>query len=358
MTASPPPVAAPPQRRRSWRQRLVLLGAASLASLLLAEVGARVGLWLLDALPRSLARGGESVELIDMIQPSPHADIVYELRPGLSCRYRGVDVTTNTAGFRGPEHALAKPAAAFRVLGLGDSVLFGWGVPWADAGIAQLERVLQHRLPGRTVETIGTGVPGYNTAMQLEVLRQKGLAYAPDVVLVDLVGNDFDLPNFLLQPTDYWRLDRSYLPVLLERARRQHRNDPRGPFVWAPADANGNFESDPERVPPAYRHLVGPENYRRALQGMLELGRRHGFRVLVTCHHDMLREAKAICTELQVPFVEQGKRIRAWMKERGLVEFQGSPLSVGPGDPHPSALVHGWWAEAVADRLAELGWLP
>jgi hypothetical protein len=344
--------------RSRIRRRLAVLGAAVSMALLLGEVGARIVLAVLDARPRSLPTGGSHVGLVDMIQEARHPDVVYELRAGLDCQYEGAVVRTNADGFRGPARARSKLANGFRIVGLGDSVLFGWGVGYEASGIAQLERRLQAELPGRVVETIGTGVPGYNTAMQAAVLREKGVGFAPDVVLVDFVGNDFDLPNFLLEPTDWWRLDRCYLVDLVARIARRHNTDPLGPFVGAPQDARGDFESDPTRVPERYRHLVGPDSFRRALREILALGARHGFRVLVTCHSALRPEAARICADLGVPVVEQRARIDAWLRQNGHTQFVGSPLSVRAGDPHPSALVHGWWAEAVAARLGELGWLP
>ena len=350
--------AAEAARRTRRRRRLSVLGVSLVIALLLGEVGARIVLAVLDAMPRSLPSGGSRVGLVDMIQAASHADVVYELRAGLDCQYEGAVVHSNADGFRGPERTRTKPANAFRIVGLGDSVLFGWGVSYDESGIAQLERQLQGKLPGRLVETIGTGVPGYNTAMQAALLREKGLAFAPDVVLVDFVGNDFDLPNFLLEPIDFWRLDRCYLIGLLARVARQHGNDPLGPFVGAPVDARGDFESDPSRVPAVYRHLVGPDSYRRALREILALGEQHGFRVLVTCHAALRPEAQRICAELGVPTVELQARIDAWLRQNGHPQYVGSPLTVRAGDPHPSALAHGWWAEAVAAKLGELGWLP
>jgi hypothetical protein len=36
----------------------------------------------------------------------------------------------------------------------------------------------------------------------------------------------------------------------------------------------------------------------------------------------------------------------------------GSPLTISAHDPHPSPMLHEWWAEAAFARLQELGWLP
>ncbi len=342
-------------RRRRWL--LAAVGAG--LGLLLAEVAVRVlravgapgRLATSQALaqPAAPLPPGTAARLGQIVRAATNPSIVYELLPGLDVTFRGVRVTTNADGFRGPPRARAKPANGYRIVGLGDSVLFGWGVPYEACGLAALERRLQAALPDRVVEAIDTGVPGYNTAMQAEVLRDKCLPFAPDLVLVDFVGNDFDLPDFLWDQPDYWSLGRSFLLDLARRAFWQRHAELAGPFVWAPRDGT---------PPPAYAHLVGPEAYRRALTAIAALGRAHGFRVLVTGHHLLRPEAEAICAELGLPVATPVQRTQRWLHDHGYRDLVGSPLTLSADDPHPSALLHDWWAEAVFDRLRQLGWLP
>lgn len=65
-------------------------------------------------------------------------------------RLRTFTVSTNSRGMRSPE--LRDPRDAPRVLCLGDSVTFGWGVPYADSWPARLADSLD-------VETVNAGVP-------------------------------------------------------------------------------------------------------------------------------------------------------------------------------------------------------
>lgn len=355
-----------PARRRV--RRLLLLASSLVVALLLAEVAVRVlrargdrqvlaASQLLEGAPADVPPGGEAT-LAQIVRAAKNPSIVYELRPNLDVTYQGVRVQTNADGFRGPARSRAKPANGYRIVALGDSVLFGWGVPFAASGLSVLEQKLQAALPHRVVEAIDTGVPGYNTAMQEHVLRDKGLPFAPDLVLVDFVGNDFDLPDFLWQETDYWNPRRSFLLDLARRVVWRRHAQLEGPFVWSPTDAQGNGASDLERVPPAYRHLVGPEAYRRALGAIVALGREHGFRVLVTGHHLLSPEAIAICEQLGVPIATPVQRTHRWLHDHGHPQLVGSPLTLSADDPHPAPLLHEWWADAVLQRLRELAWLP
>jgi hypothetical protein len=354
-------------RRRA--RRLLLLAFGLGAGLVLAEIGVRVlralgeqqrleASQLAEGAPASLQPGAEAT-LPQIVRAAKNPSIVYELRPNLDVTYKGVRVATNADGFRGPLRSRAKPANGYRIVGLGDSVLFGWGVPFEVCGLHVLEQQLQAALPQRVVEAIDTGVPGYNTAMEEQVLRDKGLAFAPDLVLVDFVGNDFDLPDFLWEQPDYWTLRQSFLLDLARRVVWQRQRQLDGPFVWSPYDSTGaRYESSLERVPPAYRHLVGEDAYRRAMTAIVALGAQHGFRVLVTGHHVMHPKAAAICQQLGVPVVNPAARIAQWLHEHGDPPYLGSPLTLSDQDPHPSAMLHAWWAEAIVARLRELDWLP
>src|SRR4029453_1172289 len=100
-----------------------------------------------------------------------------------------VDVRLNPLGFR--EHRLPspKPPGVLRVVALGDSFTQGYGVEEEDAWPRRLESVLDARHPGR-YQVVNLGVPGTNPRDQLSPLRDPGLAYEPDVVLVAVMGND------------------------------------------------------------------------------------------------------------------------------------------------------------------------
>lgn len=78
---------------------------------------------------------------------------------------------------------------------LGDSTTAGNGVPNLDDTYTKiLERTLQTLgPPGRTYEVLNMGVGGYHTLQEAETLRVKGLAYDPDLVLLTVCMNDFDL---------------------------------------------------------------------------------------------------------------------------------------------------------------------
>jgi lysophospholipase L1-like esterase len=97
----------------------------------------------------------------------------------------------NDAGFRGQDISKTKPSGTQRVLCLGDSFTFGQGVKAGDTYAEQLQKILcSPTAPGRKVEVINAGRCGYSTREELVVLQKEGLAFDPDLVILQLSDND------------------------------------------------------------------------------------------------------------------------------------------------------------------------
>ncbi len=87
-------------------------------------------------------------------------------------------IRTNSLGLRSAEVTRAKPAGAFRILALGDSVTFGWGLRGEDAYPSQLASLLATLRPNQHFEVINAGVSGYGTWQQARWLEETGLELA------------------------------------------------------------------------------------------------------------------------------------------------------------------------------------
>ena len=60
--------------------------------------------------------------------------------PQASCVLMGVDVNINSKSLRDYEYAYTKPKDVYRILVLGDSFTFGWGVPFENTFSKVLEK--------------------------------------------------------------------------------------------------------------------------------------------------------------------------------------------------------------------------
>jgi len=143
--------------------------------------------------------------------------------------FYGVPVQTNQFGFRGPEMETAKPDGVKRILVLGDSLVFGWGVSQEATIPALLEKRLN--AAGGRCEVVNTGVGNYNSTMEVELFKKTGLALNPDAVILIFFVNDPE-PVPQLNPLTYAFRQHSYLSAVLFDAYQRMRTRYDARFTW------------------------------------------------------------------------------------------------------------------------------
>jgi len=178
--------------RRTWVLALLALGIGTVAALVIAELAVRVYLYGPGALWPPTMDGIRQIGVSGMIRASPDLDIQYELKPDLhDVRYKKVHVTTNSAGWRDKEWALAKPPGTFRVAVIGDSFTMADGIEIEDVYHSLMEDRLNAQHGARKYEFLNFGVAGYQLPQYVAVIEKRALAYQPDLILVGFSTNDF-----------------------------------------------------------------------------------------------------------------------------------------------------------------------
>ena len=107
-------------------------------------------------------------------------------KPLSKAHLMNVDVQINSDGLRDKEYPVARNAAR-RIIFLGDSLTFGWGVEEKDTFQVRLEEDLSKNTP---TEIINFGTGNYNTEQEVNLFLEKGLKYKPDQVVVFYFIND------------------------------------------------------------------------------------------------------------------------------------------------------------------------
>jgi hypothetical protein len=117
-------------------------------------------------------------------------ELGWKLAPSRDAVFRGahfmVHVSQNAEGLRDEHYDHARTPGRRRILVLGDSVVWCWGVEHDECFTERLERAL------RDTDVINTGVPGYSTAQELLFYEREGRRYGADVVLLVVAPNDAD----------------------------------------------------------------------------------------------------------------------------------------------------------------------
>jgi lysophospholipase L1-like esterase len=220
------------------------------------------------------------------------------------------------------------------VAGIGDSVMFGWGVEEEETYLRLLERRLAAVRPD--VETVNMAVPGYNTVQEVAHLERHLDAVRPAWVLLGFVGNDFEPTMTLFPPRR-----------LLER------------HSWLYRLVRCRLEGFTPEARTAHRRRSALE----ALRRLGRLSRERGFSVAAFLYagrvtatpSSILRdhpEVHAVC-EQEGFLVLEPRRILQQAIAAGEIEtsFDIWISKQKPVDPHPSALGHRIIARGLAEAL-------
>ena len=202
-------------------------------------------------------------------------------------------------------------------------------------------------------------MPGYNTAMEVETLRDRGLAFDPELVVVGICGNDLDLPNFLLHSPDYWALSTSFLAEWVVSTLRGWDTQAMRPLVGAPRAGHGSpaGEDDLDQVPAHLRDLVGLPAFERALDELAALATEHEFDVVVSTLYRVNEPLRSRITARGFAIVEGESIVRERMADGTMTDADRPRLQLHEWDPHPSELGHEIEAEALYRHLSESGWI-
>jgi len=179
-------------KARLWLTRFCLMLFGLAFGVVLIEGGLRVA----GGLRNSEAHGAS--ELRGLHRFRPDVPWLFELRPGAEGRISKTAAAfyrINADGLRDSVYSRPKPDGVFRVVVMGDSVSFGYGVEEAEAYPQVLEELLYELVPDSHIEVVNLSVGGYNAYNEAKLLEGVGQSYEPDLVLVQFCINDLNDPT-------------------------------------------------------------------------------------------------------------------------------------------------------------------
>ena len=336
---------SPLEYRRKNRRELIKKSVVAVASVTFALLAGELAVRAFDLAPEIyLAQRGR-------FRLSENPLLGYETVPHFKSETDGpfFDYAgrSNSLGFRDREHPVVKPEGVQRILVLGDSITQGYMVTEAeDIFTAVLERRLQNT--GRDVEVLNFGVNGYDSRQQIETLREHGLAFAPDLVVVAYCINDNYIDSGGIHAT-----------LLLEKERhREHFRLPAaltksalGRLIWTYLYHRGIPPADvPSTVPTNISHELVPAAF-ADLRSMADDG---GFQVLVAIFPE-LNNLKVGLKQPWVPEVEEIAAAAGFTTYDLTEDLLACDLerSVVFDTLHPNAYGHACVGEALARSLLE-----
>src|SRR6266704_4336418 len=167
----------PRHTTKLWHN-LVLLGFSVGLALVAGEIAARL------ILP------GPVPWLYPQILYRTDPELVFTLAPDQVAFTADKPVRINSRKLRGPLFEFTPRPGYIRLLWLGDSIVFGFGVTDEEVVTRRVEDRLERR--GVRTESINTAVPAYNTEQEVTFMALDGIRYHPDWVIVGFCWNDIN----------------------------------------------------------------------------------------------------------------------------------------------------------------------
>lgn len=102
--------------------------------------------------------------------------------------YRDQNVIHNALGFRDEARNIEKPSTMTRILIMGDSFTWGYGVAQGEAFPQMTQSFLRDQ--GKQVEVWNLGVNGFSTDQEYLLYKEEAVRFDADWIIVALYGND------------------------------------------------------------------------------------------------------------------------------------------------------------------------
>lgn len=330
-------------RLRRVRREIILTVSAIFSSLVIGETAIRA----FDPLGISYFEESSRYQL-DMV---PDPSLVFKHASGLQKVYQGVTVSTNDMGLR-DRKVEKKQNDELRILLLGDSVTFGWGVPVEKTFGRRLENILAAKLrhPARIVNS---GVGGYNTVQEQALLRTYAGLIEPDVVVLLYVRNDIEPNDPPFNPRSQLDLHEKTPPEVIRILLGKSWLYRLGVFALKYARPSGRSSLD--------KNSRGVKDSMDALTGIATYCRDRGVN-FVTFFYRLRRESTssaAVPDELFATILDIGHKygfpvidVGAWWGNVDIRSITNSTV-----DRHPNQHGHEILAVGMADFLMKNEWV-
>jgi lysophospholipase L1-like esterase len=319
----------------------------------------------------------DSLEWLQYFEEAQY--VHYKMKPNLSAYItntvnrieleKGIKifVKSNSEGFRTEEIPIQKGKNVYRIVLLGDSSTFGWGVNQDERFSKLLEDKLNSVQDSKHYEIINLGIPGYATEHGIAVFDRYALRYSPDMIILSFGPNDGkliskdakealksrhwirDLKEFLRNFATY----RLFRKVLLsfynpfDTLVQAQKNSPKEPFATIPEyQKNLEYIIDKGRergIESVFLALCCPKNYREGMSAVAERKKVP----LINGMEILSNRIKDVKEEKLYPDLA-----RYYKNLYGEESLKNRPLWYVTNDTcHPNAVGHGILADVLYEQI-------
>ena len=274
----------------------------------------------------------------ELKQVSKNPILGHEHRPSSRATLQSVSIRINNAGIRG-ENIGPKQKNIKRILFLGSSITFGWGVEEEKTITQRLEKLLnKNRI---SYEVINAGIGNYNAVRYSEQFFFKYSQSNPDIIIVQYFVNDAEILKF---KGGNWVLGNSQLAVTL----------------WT--FFNRYFRSSGENaLKKHYKNVYNPssegfKSMKAALKRLGDYAHEKNIKIVLAMTPDFHN-----FKSYPLNFIHE--KISTISNDLGFIYIDLLPVFINtdakrfwnmPEDPHPNALAHELMAKTLYPYLKNL----
>lgn len=280
----------------------------------------------------------------ELKKPLKYNKLPFHHKSNVECELYGVKVSTNSLGFRDNEIDTTNEKIK-RIIFIGDSFTFGWGVPSDKTYTSVLEKKLN--MLNNEYDVINMGVGNYNSIMEDELFKLKGLQLNPKIVVLMYFINDVER-TLQIHELKSKIFGNSYLIAFLFDKFQK---------IKLITNKNYNWKSYYHKI---YSDKQAVMENKSSLEEVINICKQRNIKLLfvnIPELHELknysFTEAteyiKNIANDNNIPFLDLLEYIR---------DEKPSKIWVSDEDSHANAYANNIFANAIFEKLRNLGYVP
>ncbi len=244
-------------------------------------------------------------------------------------------IKINSDGFRDREFSIVKPNNTIRIIALGDSFTYGYGVEVNESWPKLLEKTLNISLTNFSVEVLNMGVPGYNIFEQIEFFRMKGLKYDPDIVIFTFQSND------IINSSNVNEKYEELKELLQNKKLEVPKNVSTEGFLFKLSYDLCYSETFNHSFKKAWKELI-----EEPIEKLVILSKKRNFKIFLVIffyNSKEMKELQKLIKRFNIPYLD--------LQEEMYSKYPTNLLQIHPLDPHPSPYANRLIANLIKDKL-------
>ena len=171
-----------------------------------------------------------------------HSDFIFPPHESISWKTLEYNFTvfTNNIGFRDRDFTIHKAPGKYRILAVGDSFTFGWGVNIEKVWVKELEKRLNEK--GFNVEIANLGLAGASSKNYLSIVKKYAPMLKPDLIIIAVLQGD-DLVQLASSEEKHQKGMSYIISVVKKILKNIYPNFIRYRHLFIPTKINNAYET-------------------------------------------------------------------------------------------------------------------